>query len=115
MNSIYLIIDERNGIAKVGFTADLRKRVYQYTTANPMAYIRDYCITYAKTGMALERTAQEELTQLGGERVISSIDGKRTEWFSFPNNQQIIQRLIDDGLRALQTCKGRKCMGHFTK
>ena len=115
MNTMYLIIDKGNKMAKVGFTADLSKRVYAYTTANPKAYIRDYCYTQKRSGTKIERSAHNELASLGGKRLFSVIDGKRTEWFDFEDQPAVFQSLVTNGLRALKTCKGRKTYGIYIK
>lgn len=115
MRAVYLIIDKNNMMAKVGYTTDLCSRVYAYTTANPKAYIRDYCIIYAKSKTTLERAAAAELAKLGGRRLHSVIDGKRTEWHDFEDVPQVFENLLRDGLQALQCCKGRKSHGVYTQ
>ena len=115
MNAIYLIIDKGKMMVKVGFTKNLQQRVYAYSTANPKAFIRDYCLTYSKTGTTLEQAARKELAKLGGQRLYSVIDGKRTEWFDFENCPKVFQMIIENGLSCLNSCRDRKYMGPYTK
>ena len=115
MRAIYLIVDKGNQMAKVGYTTDLAKRVYQYTTANPKARVIDYCEVYTKTKTQLEHCARADLEALGGVRLTSPIDGKRTEWFDFEGKPEVFQELLHNGLTMLKSCKGRKCCGVFCK
>lgn len=115
MKCIYLIIDKNNALVKIGYTSNLTQRIYQYTTANPKAYIRDYCKIYEKTGRSLEKQAQAELRRLGGIPVIATMDGKITEWYDLENNPMVLQGLLTDGLQALTICQGRKSLGVYIK
>lgn len=115
MNTIYLIVDKGNKMAKIGFTSNLEQRIYAYTTANPKAYIRDYCLTHQKTGLDLERKAQHEMAKRGGRRLYASMDGKKTEWFDFEHQPEFFNNLLKNGLQALTTCRGRKSYGVYTK
>jgi hypothetical protein len=112
---IYLIIDPGNRLVKVGFTADLSKRIHQYTTANPRAFIADHCRVQERSGRTLEKLAHSKMRQYGGIPVAAYMDGKRTEWFDYePTNPVMFDRLRSEGLQALNLGH-RKYLGHYTR
>ena len=79
-NNIYLMKDERKDFAlfKVGFTSNLEKRFYFYTSHNPLIECISYIRTYEKSKRLVEKMIHQEIKLKGYEYVTAKIDGKTT-------------------------------------
>ena len=115
MNNIYLLADEKRGYTnfKAGFTGNLFQRFIAYATTNPDTFCVSSVATYRKTGRALEKAIHEEITERGYKWKYSRLTGSRTEWFSVPTDDPFHTELMENGLLAFKTCKGRKENGGF--
>lgn len=113
MNTIYLMIDEKNGFAaiKIGFATDMKKRLYQYTTHNPFVYCRDTVKTQAKSGRDIEKSFHNEMLARGYAPVTARMDGKRTEWFIISYSDPFYAEIQSKGLMAFTTGRNRKSTG----
>ena len=112
MAYIYLIIDKGNALAKVGYAGGLHKRVPAYGTSNPLAVIVDHCETYRTSRRTLETLAHKRMRALGGVPVQAVMTGARSEWYTFPNDAGMIDRLALEGLAVLDL-GNRKYLGAF--
>ena len=115
MNNIYLLVDEKNGYSnfKAGFTGNLFQRFIAYGTANPDAFCISTLSTYRKTGRALEKAIHAEIVERGYKWQYSRLNGSKTEWFSVPKDDPFHTELMEKGLLAFNTCKGRKECGGY--
>ena len=102
---IYLVKAEykHNAGFKVGYTADLEKRLLPYRVHNPGFEHISAVETYAKTGRTLERTIRQELASMGVEFI-----GDRREWFFVDYDSELYSKLNEMGLLMFKACKGRK-------
>ena len=111
------MMDEKREYAlfKVGYSTDIDKRMYSYTTASPEMRCIDRVETYAKTHTELDKQIKTELRQRGFLRTASAIDGKLTEWFRVPYDSDFYQELTTKGLRTFKACDKRKTYGELTQ
>ena len=102
---IYLVKVEYkdNASFKIGYTANMEKRLHPYRAHNPGFEHISMVETYAKTGRALERTIRQELVDMGVEFI-----GNHREWFFVDYESELYNRLNTEGLLFFKACKGRK-------
>lgn len=84
---------------KIGFTANILKRLPKYITHNPTAELLQYVDTYSKTKHRLEIALHKELKALGYRFHISY--GITTEWIEVDKNKPI-------RLEQFKACKYHK-------
>ena len=115
MNEIYLMKDEKRNYAlvKAGFAKDLDKRIYQYTTHNPLCECISHVKTQEKSGRNIEKMFHDEIVARGYEFVSAVIDGKHTEWFKVSYDDPFYTELCEKGLNAFKCGKNRKNYGCF--
>ena len=115
MNEIYLMRDEKRNYAliKAGFAKDLDKRIYQYTTHNPLCECISHVKTQEKSGRNIEKMFHDEIVARGYEFVSAVIDGKHTEWFKVSYDDPFYTELCEKGLNAFKCGKNRKNYGCF--
>lgn len=104
-NYIYLVKCEyrHRSMFKVGFTADLNKRMTPYLSHNPGIEHISAVQVYGKTGRNLETTLHRELRNMGADFI-----GERNEWFIVEYDSPLYSLLQEQGLQAFKACKGRK-------
>ena len=115
MNTIYLIKDEKHDYAlfKVGFTTNLKNRVYQYSTHNPEANIISTIKTQSTSKRKVEGLYHNEIEARGYMFVISPIDHKSTEWFKVAYDDPFYSELCTKGLNAFKCGANRKNYGEY--
>lgn len=115
MNNIYLMRDQKMNynLYKVGFTKNLEKRVYAYTTANPEACCISFAFTQDRSKRKVEKLFHDEITERGYEFMTATIDGKKTEWFRVYRDDPFCKELDEKGLNAFNTGKNRKTYGEL--
>ena len=91
---------------KVGYTANIFKRLIPYATHNPDAELIETIETYKKTKHQLETEIKEELKKQGVQFKIAKTTGTKTEWFFLPKKQA--ERFLEKGLRQFKCCQNRK-------
>lgn len=109
---IYLMKDEKRNacLFKVGFTADLDRRLLHYATHNPTIELVSVVVTYSKTKHRLETEIKDEITKMGYEFIISELNKVKTEWFAVPYDSELYKRLTAEGLKVFKACKRRKVL-----
>ena len=110
MNSIYLMIDEKRTfcLVKVGYTKDIKDRVHQYTTHNPLVECFGYIKTQQRSGRNIEVLLHKELVARGYKKVNAIIDNKITEWFAVDYNDEFYNILTDKSLNAFKATKNHR-------
>ena len=109
------MIDEKRTfcLIKVGYTKDIKKRVYQYTTHNPFVKCFGYIKTQNRSGRNIEVLLHKELTARGYRQVKANMDSKTTEWFVVDYNDEFYNILTDKSLNAFKATKSHKI--HYIK
>lgn len=115
MNIIYLMRDEKKDFAlfKAGFATNLNKRIYQYTTHNPLVECISYVCTRESSGRSVEDKFHNEIIRRGYSFISAEIDGKNTEWFKVSYDDPFYTALCENGLNAFTCGKNRKNHGCF--
>jgi hypothetical protein len=110
MNKIYLMTMETKDCAffKVGFSGNLIQRFLAYATHNPICRCISTNDTYAKSKRTVETAYHNEILAKGYDFAISSLNGKKTEWFKVAYDDPFYTELITKGLQAFKTGKNRK-------
>lgn len=103
---IYLAKTEvRNGTYfKVGYTANLLKRLIPYFSHNPNFELLETIETYKKTKLRLEKEIHQEIIGMGYTFKVSKI-GIITEWFFVPREKE--KDFEEKGLSQFKACKNR--------
>ena len=115
MNELYLMRDEKKNFAlfKVGFATDLNKRIYQYTTHNPLCECISHVRTQERSGRNIEKMFHDEIISRGYELINAIIDGKSTEWFCVSYDDPFYVEICKKELNAFKCGRSRKNYGCF--
>lgn len=115
MNSLYLMIDEKRDFAlvKVGFTTDLKSRLYAYSTHNPFVVCRDTMRTQPRSERKYERMVHEEMARCGYQFARSGVDNKLTEWVVMPYDSPLYANIKACGLKAFKCLRNKKSYGEY--
>ena len=103
---IYLVKTEvREGTYfKVGYTANLVKRLVPYFTHNPAFELLEVVKTYKKTKHTLETEIHNEILAKGYQFKVAK-NGTLTEWFFVPKEKE--KEFEQAGLAQFKACKNR--------
>lgn len=114
-NTVYLMLDEKKDFAlfKIGFTSNFTKRLYSYTTHNPLVRAIDTIATQKKSKRKVEKKFHEEIEKMGYNFLTATIDGKKTEWFIVQYNDPMYTNLKENGIKAFVNGRSRKNSGEI--